>query len=88
VSPRFAWIFLFLPTQFAQGAKLSDEVTHTVRADMAKQHIPGLSLLVSRKGVPLRAEGFGLANVELNVPVKPKTIFQSGSVVSSLLRRR
>src|SRR5208282_6075026 len=28
----------------------------------------------------VRAEGFGLANVELNVPVKPETVFQSGSV--------
>jgi CubicO group peptidase (beta-lactamase class C family) len=37
-------------------------------------------LLVSRKGVPIRSEGFRLANVELNVPVKPETIFQSGSV--------
>jgi hypothetical protein len=30
---------------------------------MEKQHIPGLALLVSRRGVPIRAEGFGLANV-------------------------
>ena len=28
----------------------------------------------------VRAEGFGLANVELQVPAKPETIFQSGSV--------
>jgi CubicO group peptidase (beta-lactamase class C family) len=28
----------------------------------------------------LLAKGYGLANVELNVPVKPETIFQSGSV--------
>ena len=28
----------------------------------------------------MRAEGFGLANVELQVPVKPETVFQSGSV--------
>jgi CubicO group peptidase (beta-lactamase class C family) len=47
---------------------------------MAKQHIPGLALLVSRNGVPIRAQGFGLANVELHVPVTSKTIFQSGSV--------
>jgi CubicO group peptidase (beta-lactamase class C family) len=47
---------------------------------MEKQQIPGLALLVSRKGVPIREEGFGLASLELNVPVTPKTIFQSGSV--------
>ena len=47
---------------------------------MQKQHIPGLSLLVSRDGNPIRAQGYGLANVELRVPVKPETVFQSGSV--------
>jgi CubicO group peptidase (beta-lactamase class C family) len=73
-----AWIFL-LPAQFAQGGQPADEVARTVRAEMAKQHIPGLALLVSRKGVPIRAEGFELANVELKVPVTLKTIFQSGS---------
>jgi CubicO group peptidase (beta-lactamase class C family) len=47
---------------------------------MQKQHIPGLALLVARAGTIVRAEGFGLANVELQVAVKPETIFQSGSV--------
>ena len=47
---------------------------------MQKQHIPGLSLLVSRDGNPIRAQGYGLANVELQVPVKPETVFQSGSL--------
>ena len=51
-----------------------------MRAEMEEQHIPGLALLVSRKGVPIRTQGFGLANLELNVPVKPETIFQSGSI--------
>jgi CubicO group peptidase (beta-lactamase class C family) len=47
---------------------------------MQKQHILGLSLLVSRDGKPIRAQGYGFANVELQVPVKPETVFQSGSV--------
>jgi len=47
---------------------------------MQRQHIPGLSLLVARDGRILRAQGYGLSNVELQVPVKPETVFQSGSV--------
>lgn len=70
---------LFSP-RFAQAGPPADKVERTVRTEMAKQQIPGLALLVSRKGVPIRAEGFGLANVELSVPVKPETVFQSGSV--------
>ena len=47
---------------------------------MQRQHIPGLALLVSRAGNIVQAEGFGLSNVEHQVPVKPETIFQSGSM--------
>src|SRR5713226_7593687 len=63
---------------FAQQAP--DAVDEYIRAEMEKQHIPGLSLLVSRDGNPIRQQGYGLSNVELQVPVKPETIFQSGSV--------
>ena len=35
---------------------------------------------MSRNGEPVRAQGFGFSNVELQVPVKPETLFQSGSV--------
>ena len=47
---------------------------------MARQHVPGMALGVYRDGQILLAKGYGLSNVELNVPVKPKTVFQSGSV--------
>lgn len=73
-----AWIFL--SAQFVHAGQSVDEVARTVRAEMAKQHIPGLALLVSQNGVPIREQGFGLASLELNVPVTPKTIFQSGSI--------
>lgn len=51
-----------------------------IDSEMVKQHIPGLALLVSRGGQVILAKGYGMANVELQVPVKPDTIFQSGSV--------
>jgi len=64
----------------ASTAAQADVVDNYVRAEMTKQRIPGLALLVSRRGQVIRAQGYGLANVELQVPVKPETIFQSGSV--------
>jgi uncharacterized protein (TIGR03435 family) len=51
-----------------------------VAAEMKKNHAPGLAVGVYRRGEILLAKGYGLANVELNVPVTPQTIFQSGSV--------
>jgi len=57
-----------------------DPVDSYIHAEIQRQHIPGLALLVARDGKTVRAQGYGLANVELQVPVKPETIFQSGSV--------
>ncbi len=57
-----------------------DRVDDFVQGEMQRQHIPGLSLLVARDGKILLAKGYGFANVELQVPVKPETVFQSGSV--------
>ena len=57
-----------------------DEVSRYVQSEMQAQQIPGLALLVSRNGRPILAQGYGVSNVELQVPVKPETIFQSGSV--------
>jgi CubicO group peptidase (beta-lactamase class C family) len=58
----------------------SDAVDDFVRSEMKRQQIPGVSLLVARDGKIIRAQGYGLSNVELQVPVRPETIFQSGSV--------
>lgn len=67
-------------TALADAGPDAGAVAKVVRTAMEKQHIPGLALLVSHNGVPILAQGFGLANVELSVPVKPETVFQSGSV--------
>jgi CubicO group peptidase (beta-lactamase class C family) len=58
----------------------TDAIDQYVNGEMQRQHIPGIALLVSREGKTVRAQGFGLANVEHQVPVRPETIFQSGSV--------
>ena len=72
---------LFTCTTLAVAqSSLDSAVADYVKAEMERQHIPGLALLVTRDGKIIRSEGFGLANVELQVPVKPETIFQSGSV--------
>ena len=56
------------------------EVNDYIKAEMARQRIPGVSLAVVKNGKVIHAEGYGLANVELNVAVKPETVFKIGSV--------
>jgi len=64
----------------AAGQDLSGQVDGLVRAEMREQRIPGLGLAVLRDGKVVKARGYGLANVELDVAVKPETVFQTGSV--------
>ena len=51
-----------------------------VRTELERQKIPGVAVGIVRKGATISAKGYGLANVEHQVPVTPATIFQSGSV--------
>ena len=69
---------LFAARCFAQDA--AAKVDDFIKSEMQKQEIPGVSLAVVKNGQIILAKGYGLANVELEVPVKPETVFQSGSV--------
>ncbi len=51
-----------------------------LRNEMKAQQIPGVSLAVIRNGEIVLARGYGYANIEHQAPVKPETIFQSGSM--------
>jgi CubicO group peptidase (beta-lactamase class C family) len=59
---------------------VTTRVDDYVRAEMQAQQIPGLSLAVINNGEIVLARGYGLANIEHQTPVKPETIFQSGSM--------
>jgi CubicO group peptidase (beta-lactamase class C family) len=51
-----------------------------VNATLKNRQIPGVAVGVYSRGQVLLAKGYGMSNVELSVPVKPETVFQSGSV--------
>jgi D-alanyl-D-alanine carboxypeptidase len=57
-----------------------NEVNDFIRSEMKRQRIPGVSVAVVKNGQTVLAEGYGLSNVELNVSVKPDTVFKIGSV--------
>jgi CubicO group peptidase (beta-lactamase class C family) len=69
-----------VPPLAARGSEAPDRIDALVRAEMDRQKIPGLAVAVVQRGEVVKLRGYGLANVELNVPVGPETIFQSGSV--------
>ena len=73
--PFFSLIFLL--TLFV-GAR-ADGVDKLIRARMKERRIPGLSLAVIRNGKIIKAKGYGLANIELNVPSTPETVYKLAS---------
>lgn len=72
-------LLLLSVTCFAQNG-VSSKIDDYIRAEMEAQTIPGLSLAIMKNGEIVLAKGYGLANVEHQVAVKPETIFQSGSM--------
>jgi CubicO group peptidase (beta-lactamase class C family) len=73
-------LFLFVSLTGVAGQVSGDEVNRFVLAEMARQKIPGVALAVVKDGKPTVLKGYGFANLEHQVPVKPETVFQSGSV--------
>ncbi|MGH9900419.1 MAG: serine hydrolase domain-containing protein [Pyrinomonadaceae bacterium] len=64
----------------AQGDASVQRIDEFINAETRRQRIPGVALAVVKDGQVVLAKGYGLANVEHQVPVKPETVFQSGSV--------
>jgi len=70
---------LFLTGLTHTQASLVIRVDRFIRSEMARQQIPGVSLAVVRDGRPLLVKGYGFANIEHQVLVRPETIFPSWS---------
>jgi D-alanyl-D-alanine carboxypeptidase len=75
-TPLFALVLLLTVTVAVRADKVDDYV----KAEMQKQHVPGLSLAVIKDGKIIKVVGYGLANVELNVAARPETVYKIGSV--------
>lgn len=61
-------------------AAKADEVDRYVETQMRDLHIPGVSLAVVRDGKIIKAKGYGLANIEMNSPAAPQTVYEIGSM--------
>ena len=77
----FSFVLLLTATVVARADKVDDYV----KAEMQRQQIPGASIAVIKDGKVIKAEGYGLANVELNVPARPETVYKIGSVSKQLI---
>lgn len=51
-----------------------------IRAAMAEDNIPGVLIGVASRGRLVHTQSYGMANVELRVPVSDSTVFEIGSI--------
>jgi D-alanyl-D-alanine carboxypeptidase len=64
----------------AGSSKAPDAVDDYVRAQMKSQGIPGLALGVVRNGSLAKVEGYGIADLDHDVPVTADTVFEVASI--------
>ena len=79
LTPISLFLILLVSTTCLAQESFENQIDEYLRAQMKEQQIPGVALAVVRDGKIVLARGYGLANVEHQVPVKPETVFQSGS---------
>lgn len=77
---RFTVLGVLVLTQAPLAGRQADDIDTIVRREMAAQRVPGMAVAVIRRGEVVKAQGYGVANLEHQVPVTDRTIFQSGSL--------
>jgi CubicO group peptidase (beta-lactamase class C family) len=76
----FAWLAIAAATAPVHAGERTDEIDRYVEARLKKENVPGASIAVVREGKVIKARGYGLADVELNVPATQHTVYQWASI--------
>ena len=64
----------------AQAPALPDTVEHFIRAELARQRIPAMSVAILRGDSILLARGYGFANLEHHTPATDSIVYSVGSL--------
>ncbi|MDB5323203.1 MAG: Penicillin-binding protein 4 [Phycisphaerales bacterium] len=82
-SPPHLNVLCLLLTLTLALSTRADPTDDYLTAEIQSKHIPALSLAVIRDGKVEKLAAYGLANVELNVPASPQTVFQIQSITKT-----
>ena len=72
--------FVLLLWLATPGLVRADRTDDYVKAEMARQKITGLSLVVLKDGKTIKVAGYGLADAKAGTPATPETVYKIGSV--------
>lgn len=83
---KLLWLFiistLFLTSSYAQSNQDKELIKNldSLITQRFKSVSPGCVILVEKKGEPIYEKAFGIADIELNVTMKPDMVFRIGSI--------
>jgi CubicO group peptidase (beta-lactamase class C family) len=80
MAPMATLSFLLVATSL-----YADSIDNYIRTEMAERKIPAIALAVVKDGDLVKQKVYGLANVELNVPARPETVFALASITKSFV---
>jgi len=73
-------VLLLVSLLVAAPPARADAIDDYIKNEMERRHIPGLALAVARQGKIVKVRGYGVTNLEHDVPVTPETVFELASV--------
>jgi D-alanyl-D-alanine carboxypeptidase len=73
-------LILLILSTFLTARVHADAIDDYLRDQMSEHHIPGLALKIIRDGREAKSAHYGLANLEHNIPVTDRTVFEIGSL--------
>lgn len=76
----FASVVLLSVIPCTAQQSISARIDTYIKSEMQRQQIPGISLAVVRNGKIALLKSYGFSNLEHRIPMKPETVFQSGSM--------
>ena len=81
------WLLSILALATGLTSARADRVDDYLASEMASHRIPGACLLVVQTNTTVKRASYGLANIELKVPVTAETVFEIGSLTETVYRR-
>ncbi len=59
---------------------LADQIDDVIQTQMKVAHVPGVTVVVTKGGKVVKRAAYGKADIELNVPMKPEMMLETGSI--------
>lgn len=73
-------LFLFILASPLVEAQNLDKTVDAILSEKYKSDQPGATALIAKDGKVIYRNAFGMANLELGVPMKPENVFEIGSI--------